>query len=71
MLKISIPLIFLTFTIRCIFLRRGEETSDREINKKFFLEFHKNLKGEIMFINDEPLAIQLILAVKSKAGFFV
>ncbi|MGU3523227.1 transcriptional regulator [Enterobacteriaceae bacterium C23F] len=52
------------------FLRRGEETSDREINKKFFLEFHKNLKGEIMFINDEPLAIQLILAVKSKAGFF-
>jgi hypothetical protein len=52
------------------FARRNKEITDQALNKCFFNDFHSYFKGEVMFINDEPVAIQLILSVTSKVGLF-
>jgi hypothetical protein len=51
--------------------RRNIVMIEQAINRNFFNEFHSHFKGEIMFMDDEPIAMQLLLSVASKAGFFV
>ncbi|NQS87467.1 transcriptional regulator [Pantoea allii] len=51
--------------------RRNQAIADREINKAFFREFQPCFKGYIMFLNNEPVALQLLLSVSSCAGMFV
>ncbi|WP_240116309.1 antimicrobial resistance protein Mig-14 [Erwinia endophytica] len=53
------------------FSRRKKEVSDQTINRSFFNEFHANFKGDVMFIGNEAIGIQLLLSVNSKSGFFV
>lgn len=53
------------------YARRLNRIEDEEINKEFFIKFHSCFKGEVMLIDDEPVAIQLLLSVDNVAGFFV
>ncbi|WP_421513915.1 transcriptional regulator [Enterobacter ludwigii] len=51
--------------------RRNKSVSDPELNKNFFKEYHHNFKGEIMMMNDEPIAMQLLLSVENGSSIFV
>lgn len=51
--------------------RRNEVMGEQAINRRFFNEFHTHFKGDVMFMDDEPIAMQLLLSVTSKVGFFV
>ncbi|KPU05794.1 transcriptional regulator [Enterobacter cloacae subsp. cloacae] len=51
--------------------RRNKSVSDPELNKVFFKEFHHSFKGEIMMMDDEPIAIQLLLSVENVSNIFV
>lgn len=51
--------------------RRNVQVKDQDLNLAFFQAFHHHFKGHVMFRNNEPVAIQLLLSVASKAGLFV
>lgn len=51
--------------------RRNRDIRDRDLNLRFFKEFQPNFKGHVMFRDDEPVAIQLLISASSKAGMFV
>ncbi|MEI9745897.1 transcriptional regulator [Enterobacter ludwigii] len=51
--------------------RWGKQISEKEINRSFFNEFHNHFKGEVLMMNGEPTAIQLLVSVESRAGYFV
>lgn len=51
--------------------RRNQAIAERAINKAFFREFQPCFKGYMMFLHNEPVALQLLLSVSSSAGMFV
>ena len=51
--------------------RRQRSLKDRDVNRAFFREFQQHFKGHVMFLNEEPVAIQLLLSVSGVAGTFV
>jgi hypothetical protein len=53
------------------FARRKREIIEQDLNRIFFNEFHHCFKGDVIFLNNEPIAIQLLLSVSSQAGYFV
>ena len=51
--------------------RREKPIAEREINKAFFREFQHCFKGHMMFLNNEPIGLQLLVSVNSQVGMFV
>jgi hypothetical protein len=51
--------------------RRGTFIQNQDVNKDFFSKFIANFKGIVMFMGDEPIAMQLLLSVNNNAGLFV
>ncbi|QIU92186.1 transcriptional regulator [Yokenella regensburgei] len=51
--------------------RRNKFVPNQDVNKAFFREFINNFKGVVMFMDDEPIAMQLLMSVNNKAGLFV
>lgn len=50
--------------------RRNASITDADLNKEFFIEFKSHFKGHIMFLKNQPVALQLIISVQSKIGLF-
>lgn len=50
--------------------RWGRGIAEPEINRLFFKEFQSFFKGGVMFVKGEPTAIQLLISVENRAGFF-
>ncbi|AKM47705.1 MULTISPECIES: GNAT family N-acetyltransferase [Edwardsiella] len=53
------------------FMRRGASIHDREMNIKFFVKFKNDFLGEVLYLNDKPVGIQLLITSTSTLGFFV
>ncbi|MGK0705304.1 transcriptional regulator [Yokenella regensburgei] len=51
--------------------RRNKFVPNHGVNRAFFREFIDNFKGVVMFMDDEPIAMQLLMSVNNKAGLFV
>ncbi|MBK5143964.1 transcriptional regulator [Budviciaceae bacterium BWR-B9] len=53
------------------FNRRGVRINEPELNIDFFRECKNNFFGDVVYLNGEPVGIQLLIFSLSKKGFFV
>lgn len=53
------------------FSRRGVRINQPELNKDFFQKNKNNFFGDIIYLRDQPIGVQLLISCLSKKGFFV
>lgn len=53
------------------YARRSERIEMAGVNREFFIKHSSCFKGNLMMLNDEPVAIQLLVSVISHGKFFV